>query len=72
MKMLILKIIVKDCGKKRKGNGAIERSNIGTRKGTFAAGKLKKGEIPRAFRSYAGVTREDVQTPLGQNGLIVP
>ena len=65
-------INVGDCGKTGRGNGAMECSNIGARKGMYDAVKLEKGEKSRAVRSYADVTREDVQTPLGQNRLIIP
>ena len=44
--------------------------NIGLRGGTYDAVKLEKVEMSRAVRSYAGVTREDLQTPLGENRLI--
>ena len=60
------------CGKTGRENGAMECSNIGARKGTYDAVKLEKGEKSRAVRSYADVTREDVQTPLGQHRLIIP
>ena len=50
----------------------MECSNVGARKVTYHAAKLEKVEKSRAFRSYADVTREDVQTPLGQNRLIIP
>ena len=50
----------------------MECSNIGVRKGTYNAVKLEKGEKSWAVRSYADVTREDVQTPFGQNRLIIP
>ena len=50
----------------------MECSNIGVRRGTYDAVKLEKGEKSRAVRSYADVTREDVQTPLGKNRLIIP
>ena len=50
----------------------MECPNIGLRRGTYDTVKLEKGEISRAVRSYAGVTREDVQTPLGKNILIIP
>ena len=63
---------VGDCGKTGRKNGAMECSNIGARKGTYNAIKLEKGEKSRAVRSYADVTREDVQTPLGQSRLIIP
>ena len=45
--------------------------HIGVRIGTYDAVKLDKGEKSRAVRSYVDVTREDVQTPLGQNRLII-
>ena len=38
----------------------------------YDAVKLEKGEKSRAVRRYADVTREDVQTPLGQNRLVIP
>ena len=60
------------CGKTGRENGATECSNIGVRIGTYNAVKLEKGEKSRAFRSYADVTREDVQTPLGKNRIIIP
>ena len=63
---------VGDCGKTGIKNGAMECSNIGARKGTHDAVKLEKGEKSRAVRSYADVTREDVQTLLGKNRLIIP
>ena len=50
----------------------MECSNIGARKGTYDAIKLDKEEKSQAVRSYADVTREYVQTPLGQNRLIIP
>ena len=50
----------------------MDRSNIGVRRGTYDAVKLEKGEKSQAVRRYADVTREDVQTPLGQNRLIFP
>ena len=65
-------ISVGDCGKTGKENGDMECSNIGVRKGTYDVIKLEKGEKSRAVRSYADITREDVQTPLGQNRLIIP
>ena len=58
-------------GKAWKKNGSMECSNIGARKGTYDAIILKKGERSWAVRSYADVTREYVQTPLGQNRLII-
>ena len=63
---------VGDRGKTGRKNGAMECSNIGIRKGTYNAIKLEKGEKSRAVRSYSDVTREYVQTPLGQNRLIIP
>ena len=63
---------VGDCGKTGGENGDMECSNIGVRRGTYNSVKLDKGEKLRAFRSYANVTREDVQPPLGQNRLIIP
>ena len=63
---------VGDCGKNGSKNGAMECSNIEVRRGTYDAVKLEKGEKSRAVRSYADVTREDVQTPLGRNRLIIP
>ena len=65
-------LAVGDCGKTGRKNGAMECSNIGARRGTYDTVKLEKGEKSRAVRSYADVTREDVQTPLGQNRLIIP
>ena len=63
---------VGDCGKIGRKNGAIKCSNIGARKGTDDAVKLEKEDNSRAVRSYYGITREDVQTPLGKNRLIIP
>ena len=60
------------CGKTGGGNSAMELSNIGVCRGTYDAVKLEKVEKSRAVRSYADVTREDVQMPLGQNRLIIP
>ena len=60
------------CGKAGRENCAMECSNIGARKGTYDAVKLEKGGKSRAVRSYADVTREDMQTPLGKNRLIIP
>ena len=50
----------------------MECSNIRARKVTYDAVKLEKGYKSRAVRSYTDVTREEVQTPLGQNRLIIP
>ena len=63
---------VGDCGKTGRENGAMECPKIRLRIGTYNTVKLDKGEISRAVRSYADVTREDVQTPLDQNRLIFP
>ena len=46
--------------------------NFGVRRGAYDAVKLEKGEKSRAVRSYADVTREDLQTPLGKNRPIIP
>ena len=64
-------VIVGDCGKIGRGNGAMECPNIGVYGGTYDAVKLEKGKKILAVRSYADDTREDVQTPLGQNRLII-
>ena len=50
----------------------MECSNIGVRRVTYDAVKLVKGDKSQAVRSYDDVTREDVQTPLGKNRLIIP
>ena len=50
----------------------MECSNIGARRGTYDAIKLEKGEKSRTVRIQDGVTREEVQNPLGQNRLIIP
>ena len=63
---------VEICGKTIRKNGAIECSNIGVCKGTYDTVTLEKGEKSQAVRSYADVAREDVQTPLRQNRLIIP
>ena len=65
-------LFVGDCGKAGRKNGAMECSNIIARKGTYGTINLEKGEKLRAVRSYADVTREYVQTPLGKNRLIIP
>ena len=62
---------VGDCDKTGKKNGAMECSNIEVRRGAYDAVKLEKLEKSRAVRSYADITREDVQTPLGQHRLII-
>ena len=53
-------------------NGAMECPNIGVHRGMCNTVKLEKGKMSRAVRSYADVTREDLQTPLGENRLIIP
>ena len=45
--------------------------NFGVRRGAYDAVKLEKGEKSRAVRSYADVTREDLQTPLWKNRPII-
>ena len=65
-------ILVGDCGEAGRKNGAMECSNIMARKGTYDVVELEKGEKSWAVRIYADVTREDVQTPLGKNRLIIP
>ena len=50
----------------------MECPNIGLRGGTYDTVKLEKGDKAWAVRSYADVTREDVQTALGKNSLIIP
>ena len=50
----------------------MECSNIGVSSGTYDDIKLEKGEKSQAVIRYADVTREDVQTPLGENRLIIP
>ena len=62
---------VGDCGRTGRKNGSMECSNIGSHKGMYNAIKLEKGEKSWAVRSYADVTREDVQMPLGKNKLII-
>ena len=52
-------------------NGAKECPDGGTHNGTYEAVILEKGERSRAVRIYAHVTRGDVETPLGQNRLIL-
>ena len=68
----VVYVIVGDCGKTGRKNGAMEYPNIGVRGCTYDTVKLEKGEMSQAVRSYADVNREDVQTPLGQNRLIIP
>ena len=50
-------------------NDAKECPDGGTHNGTYDAVILEKGKRSRAVRSYADVTRGDVETPLGQNRL---
>ena len=50
----------------------MECPNIVVRRGTYDTVKLEKGEMSQTVRSYADVTREDLQTPIGQNILIIP
>ena len=54
---------VGDCGKTGRENDAMECPHIGVRGVLYDTVKLENGEISRAFRGYADVTREDVQTP---------
>ena len=61
-----------DCGKTGRENGDMECSNIRVYKGTYDAVKLEKGEKSRVVMSFADITREDFQTPLGQQRLIIP
>ena len=63
---------VGDCGMTGRENGDIEYSNIRVCRGTYNAVKLEKGDKSRVVRNYSDVTREDVQTLLGQNRLIIP
>ena len=65
-------IVLGVCGKAGSKNGAMGCSNIKARKGTYNAVKLDHGERSRAVMSYTDVTTEDVQTPLGENRLIIP
>ena len=65
-------VCVGDCWKAGKKNGAMDCSIIRARKGTYDAVKLNHGERSREIRSYNDVTRDDVQTPLGQNRLMIP
>ena len=53
-------IIVVNCGKTGRENGAMEYSNAGVRRGTCDTIKLEKGETSRSVRSYAVVTSEDI------------
>ena len=67
----LIPLNVGDCDKSGRENGAMECSNIGARKGTYNAVKLDHEEKSQAVRRYADVTREYVQTSLGQNRLII-
>ena len=60
-----------DCDKVDRGNVAKECPDVVTHNGTYDAVILDKGERSGAGRSYADVTSEYVQTPLGQNRLII-
>ena len=59
------------CGKVGSKNGAMECPNGGTHNGTYDDVILEKGERSQAVRIYTDVTREDVETPLGKNRLII-
>ena len=59
------------CDKVGRENGAKECPDGGTHHSTYDAVILEKGERSRAVRSYSGVTRGDVETPLGENRLII-
>ena len=52
-------------------NGANELPDGWTHNSTYNDVIWEKGEIPQAVRSYADVTRGDVETPLGENRLII-
>ena len=60
------------CGKTGRENGDMDCPNIRVHRGKYDTIKLEKGEISRAVRSYAEVTREDVHTSLGKNRLVFP
>ena len=62
---------VGDCDKTGRKNGAKECPNGGTHNSTYNAVIWEKGEISQAVRSYADVNRGDVETPLGENRLII-
>ena len=64
--------VVGCCGKAGRENGAMECPNIRVNGSTYDTVKLEKGKISQAIRSYTGNTREDVQTPLGKNRLMIP
>ena len=65
-------ITIGGCEKAGRKNGDMECSNIGASKGTYDVVILENRERSRAVRSYANVTREDVQMTLGQNRLTIP
>ena len=64
-------VVVGDCGKVGRNNGAMECPYGGTHNGTYNAVILEKGERSQAVRSYAAVNREYAKTPLGKNRLII-
>ena len=57
--------------KAERKNGAKECCDGGTHNGTYNAIILDKGERSQAVKSYADMTRGDVETPLGKNRLII-
>ena len=59
------------CDKVGRENGAKECSDGRKQNGTYNTIILEKGERSRAARSYADVTRGNVEAPLGQNRLII-
>ena len=59
------------CGKLGRENGAMECPDERKHNRTYNSVILDKGEKSREVRSYADVTRENVETPLGQNRLII-
>ena len=54
-----------------RGNCAKECPYVGTHNGKYDAIILEKGERSRVVRSYADMTRGNVEAPLGQNRLII-
>ena len=62
---------VGDCDKAGRKNGAKECPNEGTQNSTYDDVIFEKEERSRAVRRYTDVTRGDVETPLGQNRLII-
>ena len=62
---------VGDCGKIGRENGAMECPDGGTHNGKYDTIILEKEDRSRAVISYTDVTREDVNTPLGKNRLII-